>query len=270
MEEESQPAAPWSLPIRIAVLTLLMLYLAIVVLAPLTNPSGAPYLTEPVARRVSPIHQALYLNHGYRFFAPDPGPSHGIVYEIEAADGQKIKGHFPDRENTSPRLLYHRWFMLSESMYREYLLLSFKAEVDELMKKYDQEIAEFARQGEIEKSKAHAAQKEMDLAEFAAARIRFDDLMLKLARNLVARFGEAGTSSPETSSPKSIRMWIRQRTPASTGQSLAGIELTDERLIIQEEVAYFKAEQLYVQEEVAEPISETQLETISPPGDSDE
>ena len=80
MEEELKPLQPWSLPIRIAVLVLLALYLAIVVLAPLTNPTGAPQLTTPVAQQVSPVHQALYLNHGYRFFAPDPGPSHIMVY----------------------------------------------------------------------------------------------------------------------------------------------------------------------------------------------
>ena len=120
MEEELKSLPPWSLPIRIVVLVLLMLYLSMVVLAPLTIPVGAPYLTVPVAERIAPAQQALYLNHGYRFFAPNPGPSHIMVYEIETADGEQIKGHFPDRDNTSPRLLYHRWFMLSESMYREF------------------------------------------------------------------------------------------------------------------------------------------------------
>ena len=75
MEEELKPL-PESLPIRITVLVLLMLYLSIVVLAPLTNPTGALELTTPIAQKVSPVHQALYLGHGYRFFAPDPGPSH--------------------------------------------------------------------------------------------------------------------------------------------------------------------------------------------------
>ena len=216
MEEDSQPRNPWSLlPFRIAILVLLGLYLAIVVLAPLTNPSGAPYLTEEVARRVSPVHQALYLNHGYRFFAPNPGPSHSIAYEIETADEQKIKGHFPDRENTSPRLLYHRWFMLSESLYREFELLPTKLQIEERLKSYDQEIAALVSQGEVDKSKARAAEKESALIELAAAQARFDDLMLKLARNLVAKFGKPETSSPEvrspeTSSPETSSPEIRQ------------------------------------------------------------
>ena len=276
MEEDSQLAPLWPLPIRIAVLGVLMLYLAVVVLAPLTNPSGAPYLTEPMAKRAAPIHQALYLNHGYRFFAPDPGPSHSLVYEIETVDGTKIKGHFPDRENTSPRLLYHRWFMLSESMYREFLLLSFKPEIDALMKTYDQEIAELARQGETEKSKERAAQKARDLQEFDAAKVRFDGLMLRLGRNLVTRFGGSDvsssleTSSPEVSSPKSIRMWIRRRAIPTTGQSLSGVELTDEGLLTQAEVAYFTAEQLAIPDEVAEPTSQPELETVAPAGGGDE
>ena len=268
MEEDSQPAPPWTLPIRIAVLVLLMLYLAIVVLAPMTNPSGAPYLTTPVAKKVSPVHQALYLNHGYRFFAPDPGPSHSLVYEIEAADGQKIKGHFPDREKTSPRLLYHRWFMLSESMYREYLLLSAKPEVDKIMKEYDETIAELARQGEIEQSEVVAAAKEIDLAEFAAAEVRFNGLALKLARNLVARFGEQNAEPS-----KSIRMWILERTQPLPVQSLAGVKLTDPSLAVEVEVAFFTAEQLAIPDEVAVPddsASQTDLEAIAPAGESDE
>ena len=271
MEEESQSPRPWSLPIRIAVLTLLMLYLSIVVLAPMTNPAGAPELTTPVAKAVSPVHQALYLNHGYRFFAPDPGPSHSLIYEIETADGQKTKGHFPDRENTSPRLLYHRWFMLSESMYREYSLLSLKPEIDKILETYDQEIAAFAQQGELEKSKAMTAEKDEALAILDATKVRFDELMLKLARNLVARFGE------QEGSPKSIRMWIRRRTQPSAAQSLAGVKLIDESLeaglVTQAEVAYFTAEQLAIPDEVKVPdetTNEPELESISPAGADNE
>ena len=246
MEVEPQSPAPWPLPVRIAVLCALMLYLGIVVLAPLTIPSGAPFLTEPIAKKLAPIHQALYLNHGYQFFAPNPGPSHVLVYEIEAADGQKTKGHFPDRDHTSPRLLYHRWFMLSESMYREYLSAPLKSEIDEARKKFDQQIAELTRQGKPEESEAMAAEKDKILAELVAEKVKFDALMLNLARRLVSRFGKRETSSSETSSPeislpKSIRMWIRRRTQPLADQSKAGIKLTDERFVTQAEVAYFPA-----------------------------
>ena len=259
MEEELKTLPPWSLPIRIAVLVLLALYLSIVVLAPLTNPTGAPQLTTPVAKQVLPVHQALYLNHGYRFFAPNPGPTHIVVYEIEAADGEQIKGHFPDRENTSPRLLYHRWFMLSESMYREFSVLSMKPEIDKLLKEYEERIASLAQQGEVEQSKALAAERDQAVVLLDQEKVSFDGLMLMLARNLVTRF--AGGRSA-----KSIRIWIQRRMLPTTEQSKSGIELTDERFITQAEVAYFTADQLAVLEPV---VAEPELETVSA-GGSDE
>ena len=256
MEEELKTLPPWSLPIRIAVLVLLALYLSIVVLAPLTNPTGAPQLTTPVAKQVLPVHQALYLNHGYRFFAPNPGPTHIVVYEIEAADGEQIKGHFPDRENTSPRLLYHRWFMLSESMYREFSVLSMKPEIDELLREYEDRIKNLALQGEVEHSKALAAERDKALAILDQEKVGFDGLMLMLARNLVTRFGGGR-------SVKSIRIWIQRRTLPTAEQSKAGIELTDEGFITQAEAAYFTAEQLAVLEQV---VAEPELETTSAGG----
>ena len=261
MEQDSQPQPPWSLPIRIVVLSCLMIYLSIVVLAPLTNPIGARELTTPVANAVSPVHQALYLNHGYRFFGPDPGPSHSLVYEIETAAGDSIKGHFPDRENTSPRLMYHRWFMLSESMYREFSVLSMKPEIDKLLVKFDGEIAELARQGQVEQSKAMAAERDQAVALLDAERVSFDKMMLGLGRNLVSRFGSQGGEL------KSIRMWIRRRIPPTAEQSLAGVELTDESLITQAQVGFFTAEQLAAPDAVE---AAADLESIAPAGDGDE
>ena len=60
-----------------------------------------------------------FLNHGYRFFAPNPGPSHIVRYEVDTADGETVKGQFPDRDKIWPRLLYHRHFMISETVFRE-------------------------------------------------------------------------------------------------------------------------------------------------------
>ena len=257
MEEELKSLPPWSLPIRIVVLVLLMLYLSVMVLAPLTNPVGAPELTTPVAKAVSPVHQALYLNHGYRFFAPDPGPSHSVAYEIEIADGKQIKGHFPDRDGTFPRLLYHRWFMLSESVYREFSLLSMKPEIDKILQQFDDQIADLARRGETEQSKVLAAERDEAKVRLNAAQVKFDGLMLKLARNLVGRF--AAGEQP----PKSIRMWIQRRIQPSTQQSRSGIKLTDQSLLTQAEVAFFTADQLAISEQVE---SQPELETIDAGG----
>ncbi len=61
-----------------------------------------------------PYLEAAYLNHGYKFFGPDPGPSHLIRYDVERADGSHARGVFPDLKEHWPRLYYHRHFMLSE------------------------------------------------------------------------------------------------------------------------------------------------------------
>ncbi len=89
----------------------------------------------------------MYLSHGYAFFAPNPGPSHLLECEIkssaivqntenetkrqpasnslrelslvaqpeESFSTKAVRWRvFPDRDGDRPRLLYHRYFMLSE------------------------------------------------------------------------------------------------------------------------------------------------------------
>lgn len=69
-----------------------------------------------------PYLKILYLDHGYGFFSPDPGPSHLIRYTIEQQDGSEIKGVFPNHGQRPelrrqwPRLRYHRYFMLAEQI----------------------------------------------------------------------------------------------------------------------------------------------------------
>ena len=178
-----------------------------------------------------------------------------MVYEIETAEGEQINGHFPDRDNTSPRLLYHRWFMLSESVFRQYVNLSLDVRGEEQLRKVDEKIAGLANQGDVELSKKLTKERDEGLVDWE----RFDGLMLNLARNLVAKLG---TAEP----PKSIRMWIHRRIQPTVDQSKSGIELTDEMFITQAEVAYLTADQLATLEQV---VADPELETISA-GDGDE
>ncbi len=61
-----------------------------------------------------PYLQLAFLNHGYHYFAPDPGPSSLIEYTVVKRDGDRFWGRIPDRNSIWPRLLYHRHFMLTE------------------------------------------------------------------------------------------------------------------------------------------------------------
>lgn len=81
----------------------------------------APWSVEPSSllssyfwRFYQPYLQAGFLNHGYRFFAPEPGPSHLVRYELDWNDGTQVEGIFPNLQQHRPRLLYHRHFMMSE------------------------------------------------------------------------------------------------------------------------------------------------------------
>ena len=63
-----------------------------------------------------PYNEALFLNHGYHFFAPDPGASTLIAWEIPRDGDAPVVGRFPD-VSIRPRLLYHRYFMLAENVW---------------------------------------------------------------------------------------------------------------------------------------------------------
>ena len=64
-----------------------------------------------------PYVDMTFLNHGYAFFAPDPGASHLIRAHLVYGDGHTSEDlTFPNLKQQWPRLLYHRHFMLAESL----------------------------------------------------------------------------------------------------------------------------------------------------------
>jgi hypothetical protein len=115
---ERQPIPLWG---KIVISILVSLHLAAVVAPPLafigTTRAGSSPAAESIARLLRPYSGAFYLNHGYAFFAPDPGPNHLVDFKVEFADGRKtVEGRFPNLAEERPRLLYHRYFMLSEAL----------------------------------------------------------------------------------------------------------------------------------------------------------
>lgn len=58
---------------------------------------------------------ALYLNQGHSFFAPDVGPGHIIRYALMDQSNRVIEdGTLPDKLKHTPRLFYHRHMMLAD------------------------------------------------------------------------------------------------------------------------------------------------------------
>ncbi len=92
----------------------LVFHLAAIIIAPASvSPSSS--LMNSAWELVHPYLVFLDLNHGHHFFAPEPGESTLLAFEAERADGSVVRGRIPDRR-IGPRLLYHRYFMLTEHM----------------------------------------------------------------------------------------------------------------------------------------------------------
>ena len=113
-ERATSPALPRS--VRVLASLAILTYLAGLISAPLSGPPPASDLSQVILQPFRPLLGALYLGHGYRFFAPDPGPGHSLRWTITRADGTTLSGTTPDAAQDWPRLLYHRRFMVAEKI----------------------------------------------------------------------------------------------------------------------------------------------------------
>jgi hypothetical protein len=101
---------------RIAISLLIVWHFTLVFLAALSI-NGSSQLVMDVAQR-PPMQwylDALYLNQGHSFFAPEVGPGHLVRYELFDQSGRVVEqGELPSRKEHFPRLRYHRHFMLAD------------------------------------------------------------------------------------------------------------------------------------------------------------
>jgi hypothetical protein len=114
----------WPLFVRLLISLLVAWHLLAVFMAPLSvsvemapKSDNEPPMTTVLAQH-SPMQwylDALYLNHGYHFFAPDPPEGHLIHFQVLDERGGIVKeGQFPSKAEQWPRLRYHRYFMLAD------------------------------------------------------------------------------------------------------------------------------------------------------------
>lgn len=222
----------------------LLFYLAVLILGPLSNPVGSDHLTRPLAKKVDLLHRALFLGHGYRFFGPDPGPSHLVEFEITKTDGTTIKGKFPDRDDSStnfPRLLYHRWFMLSESIWAEHSMTPIESDFQGQQKRLEQ----LAMEKTIAGHRQIASRIRADMAEqkrsYESARKRIDELVRAVARNLL-----------EMHDGERIQLFVREREIPFPFEVEEGAKLDDERYLkpkLPPVIGQFTASELKVSED---------------------
>lgn len=110
---------PWKW--RAAISLLLIVHIVAIFMPPFmlqaSGSGGTSPIGEVVMNALRPYIDMAYLNHGYAFFAPNPGPSYLVRAHIEFEDGREpIEETFPNLDEQWPRLLYHRHFMLSEQL----------------------------------------------------------------------------------------------------------------------------------------------------------
>ena len=86
-----------------------------VFISPAAMPPASPLLMDGY-RLALPYNELLFLNHGYHYFAPDPGASTLISYAVPRPGDAPVVGRFPNL-SIHPRLLYHRYFMLAENLW---------------------------------------------------------------------------------------------------------------------------------------------------------
>jgi hypothetical protein len=135
MGSESLNERGWSPVARACATVAILAYLAAVIVPPLAGPAPASDLANRVLQPLRPLVGALYLGHGYRFFAPNPGPGHTIRWTMTMPDGSTRIGRIPDEALDRPRLLYHRRFMVSEKISALVLPADAPAEVRERAKR---------------------------------------------------------------------------------------------------------------------------------------
>jgi hypothetical protein len=112
----------WTLWARLLASALILGQLTAIFWPPFTfassagNGSSSPF-ADGVMGWLRPYTSLMFLDHGYFFFAPNPGPSHLVQFQVEFANGREpVEGVFPNLQVHQPRLMYHRHFMLAESL----------------------------------------------------------------------------------------------------------------------------------------------------------
>ncbi len=196
-------------------------YLAVLLLGPLSNPIGSPHFSLPLAGKIGPIHRALFLGHGYRFFAPDPGPTHRVLYRGIRADGTEFSGHFPDRDQDWPRLLYHRWFMLSETLFNEQVLRPSAVQFEQRKLEYDRQILRLRTEGKRQLLDQLIRERDLEAAFFERTTARFEMIVSAVARVLLQR--NEGTS---------IELFVQERKIPFPEEVVDGLRLDAESLLL--------------------------------------
>lgn len=184
--DSSATPFPWSSSRRFWISLVLAFHLFCVTLAPVAVVEPRPGVAVETQQVLRPYSESLYLLHGYRFFAPEPGPSHSVHYDVTTASGENVSGHFPDRNKTWPRLLYHRWFMLSETVFQHLSETLDHKQLSEWQTRIQEQIASL-RESDPRAARAMESQLQRELAQHERISRMRDRLVVSIGKHLLRR-----------------------------------------------------------------------------------
>lgn len=180
-------ALPWSAWKRAIASLIILAYLLVMLIGPLSNPIHSKHLTAPIAATLAPLHRGLFMGHGYRFFAPNPSDSHLVQYKITKNDGTQVEGVFPDRDDVWPRLLYHRWFMLSETIFAEHAQTLSPKEFDKLNREKIERVKSLKKSGRLKQGNELERQRAQEKADYKRTIQRIKALVRSTGEFLLQR-----------------------------------------------------------------------------------
>ncbi|MCU0878950.1 MAG: hypothetical protein MUF06_14290 [Pirellulaceae bacterium] len=118
-QQEAPALSPW---LKAVLSGLILFHVAAVFWAPLAFAGRGSPLADGVFAYLRPYAAAMYLDHGYSFFAPEVGPGSIVRYKVEFDDGREpVEGQFPHLASQQPRLLYHRHFMMADALHNSFV-----------------------------------------------------------------------------------------------------------------------------------------------------
>lgn len=219
LSKHSPAELPWSPRTRAIVSVLLALHVFALFVAPWSMPPPASELSGVLAAWLRPYLHAAFIYHGYRFFAPNPGPSHIVQYELTFADGATERGQFPDLKQHWPRLLYHRHFMLSETIYQ---------------------VTDLPPEPAPPPSDLPPRAKQRAWQQYEEAREYYEDA--KQRRNLLIR--PVARRLLEQTGAEKLHLWAVEHAILSPEQVLDGMPLTEEGTYLRRDLGEFHRDRL--------------------------
>jgi hypothetical protein len=115
MARSTSAPRSWSRPVRVLVTLWLFWHFSALVVAAAAAPPSAQVVRD-LWQVFRPYLELLYLNHAYRFYSPEPGPTMVMRYRLTLPDGQTQEDWFPKRSDYWLRLQYQRRLALANAL----------------------------------------------------------------------------------------------------------------------------------------------------------